>query len=916
MNTESVEQVGSASVGPVCEGSLVRWPMAPGCPTGVVRSYGGGLVSVLFDGEDEPKLFSASASVLERVLLTGMVKRISTEDVGVIQGMTTAAPPRWHVFIESRVITIAEVDLRPHVLDDPRSRTEEGRFDSARQFALAVTARRYEIEQLTNDLVSLGESRVDLKPHQVSVVHRVVSDYPHRFLLCDEVGLGKTIEAGLVLKELRARGGAARCIAIVPPNLVRQWQFELKSKFNETFSILNSDTVRYLKSSQGYDGNPFEKFDSVIVSSRWISGAPWSKLMAEVPWDMVVVDEAHHARVRIAGKKREETRLYRAVRAVVSPEAFSKRAALFLTATPMQLDSEELYSLVEMLDPALFPTAQHFERHRTDVPGLSRLVHELTLHGFPPPGEDAEEIIDRVAGWLDRDAGEIAAELSAGEESIARVCEKLASHHLLSEVLIRNRKKIIGGFMPRHAHRWEVNPTPEELAALNAVEDDDRADLQLAEWFSGGETGPGADEVWDRLRRGEDLGTVALRKWDTVEELTGLLRAVLSAGLGAMSGPDDANGFQASYGGSQVGDHVYFNLGAADMAEHGQVLSPVRASGGGVNELNRMLQRTYRSSVLELARLKGWQQKIPKAAGTQEVVYGDKVINIKNRTRKFYYPNPGGVLEYVANGEIGVITGPFRPKSAKVPLDRLEVEFSTQRGTAYKFWLREMGGDEGTPPLELAYAITIHKSQGSEFGRTFVVVPSPCRLLSRELLYTALTRQREHVTVLHQGDISDLQQYSKASYSEAAQRVTNLFRDPDPVELDGKYLEAGLIHKTRKGIAVRSKSEVIIADLLFSKGIDFDYERSLEIAGERKLPDFTIEDSESGVTYYWEHLGMLQRPSYRKKWEAKKVWYTTHGILDEAAGGGENGVLITTSDGDDGSISSAAIESLIDRLLA
>ena len=102
------------------------------------------------------------------------------------------------------------------------------------------------------------------------------------------------------------------------------------------------------------------------MSSGWISGEPWSKLMAEVPWDMVIVDEAHHARVRISGKKREETRLYRAVRTVVSPDAFSKRAALFLTATPMQLDSKELYSLVELLDPALFPTVQHFERHRAD----------------------------------------------------------------------------------------------------------------------------------------------------------------------------------------------------------------------------------------------------------------------------------------------------------------------------------------------------------------------------------------------------------------------------------------------------------------------------------------------------------------------------------------------------------------------
>jgi ATP-dependent helicase HepA len=84
-----------------------------------------------------------------------------------------------------------------------------------------VTARRHELEQLTNELVSLGQSRVDIKPHQVSVAHRVVTNYPHRFLLCDEVGLGKTIEAGMVLKELRARGGAVRALVIVPPNLMR-----------------------------------------------------------------------------------------------------------------------------------------------------------------------------------------------------------------------------------------------------------------------------------------------------------------------------------------------------------------------------------------------------------------------------------------------------------------------------------------------------------------------------------------------------------------------------------------------------------------------------------------------------------------------------------------------------------------------
>src|SRR5205807_1303117 len=129
-------------------------------------------------------------------------------------------------------------------------------------------------------------------------------------------------------------------------------------------------TVRYLREAHAYSGNPFERFDSVIVSSAWVSSPTWAKLAAESAWDMVIVDEAHHARVRRSGARREETGLYRVVRDLASPDAFSKRAALFLTATPMQLDAGELYSLIEMLDPALFPTEEQFDRHRAEVPGL------------------------------------------------------------------------------------------------------------------------------------------------------------------------------------------------------------------------------------------------------------------------------------------------------------------------------------------------------------------------------------------------------------------------------------------------------------------------------------------------------------------------------------------------------------------
>ena len=450
------------------QGTLVSWSSAPGSPTGVVVEANHQSLRVRFDGESEPKMFSSRAGVLQRVGLGGTVRRVSTGAIGFVHAPASTNPPRWQVILDGKLVTVAEADLRPHVLHDPHTKLIEGRLGSPRQLALALTARRYELEHLTNDLVSLGESRVDIKPHQVSVVHRVITNYPHRLLLCDEVGLGKTIEAGLILKELRARGSAERVLVVAPPNLVRQWQFELKSKFNETFSILNTETVRYMQATQGVDGNPFERHDSVIVSSSWISGDKWSKLATQVSWDMVIVDEAHHARVHRAGRR--TTRLYRVVRELVSPDAFSKRAALFLTATPMQLDSSELYSLIELLDPALFPTEQHFNHHRSEVPGLSRLVHELSLSGYPIPDFDDEDVIGRVSSWLDIDTDEADRRLRAGRDEINRLCEELSARHLLSEVLIRNRKKIVGGFMPRQAFRWEVDLSDEERIALAEVE--------------------------------------------------------------------------------------------------------------------------------------------------------------------------------------------------------------------------------------------------------------------------------------------------------------------------------------------------------------------------------------------------------------------------------------------------------------
>jgi len=457
-------------------GALVRWPNGPGQPYGIVQEIDGRRITVLFEGAEGPQIFRAESAGIERVRFTGLVRRVSTNDIGPVQAIAAMSPPRWQVYLDNQLVTVPEADLRPHIMSDPLSKVRDGRLGSARQFGLAITAHRYAIEHLAGDLVALGEARVDIKPHQVSVVHRVITDYPHRYLLCDEVGLGKTIEAGMVMKELRARGGAGRSIIIAPPNLLRQWQFELKTKFNEVFSVINSDTVKYLRNTQRHDGNPFVEYDSVLVSDRWITGKDsktgktWAQLAAACDWDLVIVDEAHHARVQRVGRERRENLLYKAVRSLVAPESFSQRAALLLTATPMQLNSTELYALVELLDPALFPTEEHFDRHRNEVPGLSRLVHDLTEHGFPIPAEQDDSVIERVSTWLDLDPAEAAARLSGGPDAIAALCDDLTGRHLLSQVLIRNRKKVIGGFMPRHATRWEVTLSESERRALDAVE--------------------------------------------------------------------------------------------------------------------------------------------------------------------------------------------------------------------------------------------------------------------------------------------------------------------------------------------------------------------------------------------------------------------------------------------------------------
>lgn len=443
-----------------------------------------------------------------------------------------------------------------------------------------------------------------------------------------------------------------------------------------------------------------------------------------------------------------------------------------------------------------------------------------------------------------------------------------------------------------------------------------REDLQLAEWFSGEALEPGADAVINNILSNKNSTYLRLEPWKNETEFEKVFEKVLVEELGLDSIKDNVN-FNKSLGSE---DGNYFNYKkAAEKAESWQILTPVREKIFGVKSINRRIHKYFREDKVQFAR--GKFSKIPLPIGIEEIVYGDKVINLFNQTRKEkdVWPQQGS-LNYIANGEIGMVIGQFKtPQMAfKGRPQNSEIEFTSQRGFKYTFKGWEFK-EEGDNPLELAYALTVHKAQGSEFGKVFLIIPNPCFLLTREMLYTSLTRQKDKVILLYQGSVFDIKGLASPLRSDTLKRITNLFMKPDLVEIEGQYLEKNLIHQASDGKMLRSKSELMIYQRLLDKSFSPLYEKRLTIKEVEKLPDFTLENDETGETYYWEHCGMLYDEEYKQRWEEKYKWYRENKILPFDEGGGENGTLIISEDkptlGEDGKIRGAISIIDIDQII-
>jgi superfamily II DNA or RNA helicase len=230
-------------------------------------------------------------------------------------------------------------------------RLERGDYDSSLDFLLKQVA--YQLS-LANSGGELSNSRTDLLPHQILLTHDVVAAPRRRLLIADEVGLGKTIETGMIIRELVARKEAGRVLIICPAGLTRNWRDELRDCFRLRFEVLGEDFVDRTPEAWEHRSMVVASIDTVKRPQRM------ERLLTAPRWDVIVFDEAHHLSKTRTGSRTQATQNYRLAEALRG----KTRDMLFLSATPHQGNSFQFWSLIQILDDQLFDAPEAMLDHR------------------------------------------------------------------------------------------------------------------------------------------------------------------------------------------------------------------------------------------------------------------------------------------------------------------------------------------------------------------------------------------------------------------------------------------------------------------------------------------------------------------------------------------------------------------------
>ncbi len=377
-------------------------------------------------------------------------------------------------------------------LNRPSERLFNGQIDRHTWFEL-----RYQTLQALNrlghsDLYGLIGCRTSLIPHQLYIAHEVAHRYAPRVLLADEVGLGKTIEAGLILHHQLLTERAHRVLIVVPETLVHQWLVEMLRRFNLHFRIFDEARLEDLFGVEDQDqdeaeapatDNPFMGEQLVLCSLEFLAANPgYFSQCLQAQWDLLVVDEAHH----LQWSPQQASDEYRLVERL----AAQTKGVLLLTATPEQLGKESHFARLRLLDPERFPDFGAFVEEEKNYEPIAQVVEDLlenralseadmTLLQETIDEGDNQVLLEQLAadGGALRQARDEAIE----EISQARIelVEHLLDRHGTGRVLFRNTRAAVKGFPKRELFAHPL-PMPDSYTRLFTELQDMHASLLLA----------------------------------------------------------------------------------------------------------------------------------------------------------------------------------------------------------------------------------------------------------------------------------------------------------------------------------------------------------------------------------------------------------------------------------------------------
>ncbi|MFW5405923.1 RNA polymerase-associated protein RapA [Pectobacterium carotovorum] len=412
------------------------------------------MITLLFPASGENRLYSRIDAPITRVMFNPGDTvtshegwQLKVDDVREEKGLL--------VYCGQRLDDETSAELREVFLDSkltfnkPQDRLFAGQIDRMDRFALRYRARKHQNEQALQQQVGLRGMRASLIPHQLHIAHEVGQRHAPRVLLADEVGLGKTIEAGMIIHQQLLAGRASRVLIVVPETLQHQWLVEMLRRFNLLFSLF--DDERYAEAKLD-SSNPFETEQLVICSLGFVQrSAQRFAQLVNADWDLLVVDEAHH----LVWSEESPSPEYQAIETL----ARATPAVLLLTATPEQLGQQSHFARLRLLDPNRFHDYQEFVAEQQQYRPVADAV-TLLLAGEKAQTAELNALSD-LLGEQDIEPLLKAINSDSDDNQKARqeLITMLMDRHGTSRVLFRNTRQGVKGFPQRILHQIRL-PLP------------------------------------------------------------------------------------------------------------------------------------------------------------------------------------------------------------------------------------------------------------------------------------------------------------------------------------------------------------------------------------------------------------------------------------------------------------------------